>query len=54
VGRPVMSDLRQAVPVRQGGGHDRSKENSVPMIGIIFHVSAIAIVPSDRIGRIQP
>jgi hypothetical protein len=50
----VTSDCRYEVLFSLDGGHDRSTENSVPMIRIMFHVSPIAIATSDRIGRNQP
>jgi hypothetical protein len=52
--RPMTSDCGYDVPVRLGEGPDHSTENPVPMIGIMFHVSSIAIASSDRIGRNQP
>jgi hypothetical protein len=52
--RPVAFDRRHDGLIRRGGGHDRSTENLVPMIGIMFHVSSIAIATSNRIGRNQP
>jgi hypothetical protein len=52
--RPLAFDRRHDGLIKRGGGHDRSTENLVPRIRITFHVSAIAIATSDRIGRNQP
>jgi hypothetical protein len=52
--RPVTFDRRHNVLMRLGRGHNRSTENPIPMIRIMFHVSSIAIATSDRIGRNQP
>ena len=54
LGRQVAFDRRHDVLLRLGEGHDRLTENPVPMTRIVFHVSTIAIVSSDRIGRNQP